>query len=111
VIRVRVSVAGAPDREVVVDRELIVGRKAPADVVIDDPAKQISSRHLRLRPDGERLLVADLGSTNGTRIDGGERLAPEVDTPLGPGQRLQLGAATLELADAGPAESDSGFRG
>jgi serine phosphatase RsbU (regulator of sigma subunit) len=46
----------------------VIGRKAPADIVLDD--SEISRAHCRLAVRGEDLWVTDLGSTNGTFIDG-----------------------------------------
>lgn len=105
--RVRVTVNGKVERELDVDREIVVGRKAPADVVVADG--QVSSRHARLRPSGDGVTVADLGSTNGTRIDDGERLAPERDVPLRKGQKLVIGPAILEIVEAAKLDSDAGF--
>jgi pSer/pThr/pTyr-binding forkhead associated (FHA) protein len=84
--------------QIEVDRALVVGRH-DADVVIDDP--ELSRRHLQIRPDGDGLLVEDLGSTNGTFID-----AHAIDAPthLNHGDRVKLGATVLEVqivVDAG----------
>src|SRR5262245_45598510 len=92
-IRVRSTVNGRVEREFDVEREMTIGRKPPADVVVADG--QVSSRHAKIRPDGARLAVTDLGSTNGTRIDAGERLAADAEVPLERGQKLVFGPATL----------------
>jgi pSer/pThr/pTyr-binding forkhead associated (FHA) protein len=105
--RVRVTVNGKVEQELDVDREIVVGRKPPADVVIADG--QVSSRHARLRPSGDGIVVADLGSTNGTRIDDGDRLPPDRDVPLGKGRKLVIGPAVLEVIEAQKLDSDSGF--
>ena len=47
---------------------LVVGRGAEADLRINDPG--ISRRHAEFRLDGRQVRVADLGSTNGTLVDG-----------------------------------------
>jgi pSer/pThr/pTyr-binding forkhead associated (FHA) protein len=74
-----------------VDRTLVVGRH-DADVVIDDP--ELSRRHLQVRPDGDGLMVEDLGSTNGTFID---KRPIEAPTRVSHGERLTLGATVLEV--------------
>ena len=106
-IRVRVTVNGTVQGEIDVDREIVVGRKAPADVVVADG--QVSSRHLSMRPEGARLVVRDLGSTNGTTIDDGERLAAGTDVPFARGQKLVAGPAVIEIVAAGDRESSAGF--
>ena len=54
-------------RHPVVD-SLVVGRGTEADLRINDPG--VSRRHAELRVEDDALLVADLGSTNGTLVDG-----------------------------------------
>lgn len=64
-----------------------LGRDGANDVRIDDP--EVSRYHLRLHWNGNGYGVEDLGSTNGTRINGGERIVGTVD--LVPGTALMLG--------------------
>lgn len=45
-----------------------IGRLADCDVVLDDP--NASRRHAEVRSDGDGYLLADLGSTNGTLVNG-----------------------------------------
>ncbi|MBB1254288.1 FHA domain-containing protein [Streptomyces sp. OF3] len=71
-----------------------IGRSAEADVVLDDP--DVSRLHcvVAVAADGG-VSVADLGSTNGTTVDGvpvGERLAA-----LPPGAALRVGESVLRL--------------
>lgn len=106
--RVRVTVDGKVAHEVPLDREVVLGRKAPADLVVADG--QISTRHLSLRPSPEGAVLRDLGSTNGTRVDAGDRLPPDVETTVRPGQKVLAGPAILEIVEGGgPEPSDSGF--
>ena len=44
-----------------------VGRSRDCDLVIDDP--NISRHHAELRADGDSWRIADLGSTNGVKIN------------------------------------------
>lgn len=46
----------------------VVGRGADADIPVDDTG--ISRRHVMITWDGHRAQVEDLGSTNGTKLDG-----------------------------------------
>ena len=64
-------------RRVEVTSALVLGRQA--DLVLEDP--QASRRHASVRPAGDALEVEDLGSLNGTwvngaRVGGVTRLAP-----------------------------------
>lgn len=49
-------------------RSYVVGREAPADVVVAEPS--VSRRHLELRWSEQRLTARDLGSRHGTRKNG-----------------------------------------
>src|SRR5690349_22018603 len=49
---------------------LKIGKAPDNDVVIDHPT--VSRNHLVVRRQGDRFLVEDLGSTNGTFIDGAQ---------------------------------------
>ncbi|MFF8971629.1 FHA domain-containing protein [Streptomyces sp. NPDC014995] len=80
--------------------QIRVGRSADADVPLDDP--DVSRLHcaVTLGADG-RVTVADLGSTNGTTLDG-----TRVQTrPLRfvPGALLRVGESALRLAPPGGA--------
>jgi pSer/pThr/pTyr-binding forkhead associated (FHA) protein len=55
--------------EVCVDRDwLVIGRGRSADVVLAEPT--ISRSHAAIGFDGEGFFVQDLGSTNGTLVNG-----------------------------------------
>ncbi|TXS55411.1 FHA domain-containing protein [Streptomyces sp. t39] len=76
-----------------------VGRSAGADVPLDDP--DVSRLHCEVTvADDGRVTVADLGSTNGTTVDG----APVGERPvrLPAGALLRVGESALRLA-SGPA--------
>lgn len=80
--------------------QVVVGRVAPADLVIDDPA--VSARHLSLSEGGRGLVITDLGSTNGTRVNGA---ALKGELPLGEGDVIQLGGTALLVREAPPADA------
>ena len=71
--------------------EIIIGRDVNADVAIN--TAEVSRRHTRLHLDAGVYIIEDLGSTNGTFING-QRLTTPV--PLRSGDIIMLGeAATL----------------
>lgn len=55
------------DRRFPLQGVMYVGREVDNDIQVNDP--RISRRHARLRTDGNRVTVADLGSTNGTLVN------------------------------------------
>jgi pSer/pThr/pTyr-binding forkhead associated (FHA) protein len=64
------------------------------DVQIEDP--RVSRQHAELRKDGQAFSVQDLGSTNGTFVEG-VRLQPGEVRELAPGQSLSLGGFEVKL--------------
>ncbi|MCX5212643.1 FtsK/SpoIIIE domain-containing protein [Kitasatospora sp. NBC_00240] len=82
--------------------EITVGRSSEADVPLDDP--DVSRLHLALHlaTDGT-VTVRDLGSTNGTTLDG-RFVSPEEAVPLGEPGLLRLGESTLQVSAAGAGE-------
>jgi pSer/pThr/pTyr-binding forkhead associated (FHA) protein len=83
---------GAEGSEFEVEGErLVLGRGGRAELRFEDDA--MSQEHAALEFSGRGYRVRDLGSRNGTRLNGGEvRLAE-----LKHGDRLQLGAHVLQL--------------
>ena len=73
-------VLGAGDAYTIDSSPLTIGRGAQNDVAIEGD-EFASARHVRFEPRGDGLWVQDLGSTNGTyvngvRVDGARLLAP-----------------------------------
>src|SRR5581483_2730539 len=48
--------------------ETVIGRGAQCDLIIDDAS--LSRRHCRVFRSGDSFVIEDLGSRNGTRVDG-----------------------------------------
>src|SRR5579863_454810 len=83
--------------------ELVVGRgdTAGVDVKLDDA--KASRRHLQLHVDEEgAITIEDLGSANGTRIDG-RKLTPQTRVPILPGEAISVGALVLMVQPDRPA--------
>ncbi|MHB8463319.1 MAG: FhaA domain-containing protein [Acidimicrobiales bacterium] len=89
------QVAGVvlPDgsRAVIGDDPVTVGRASECDVVLADPT--VSKRHLELRRRGGDVVLIDLDSTNGTRING----AVVRERVLADGDNIHVGAAVLRF--------------
>jgi len=56
------------DRFSLTESIITVGRHPDSNLVLADP--NVSRNHAEIRPQGERFAVVDLGSTNGTRVNG-----------------------------------------
>jgi FHA domain/FhaA, N-terminal domain len=86
----RIPLSGAPIR---------IGRASECELVLKD--SRVSRRHARLHARDGVLVLTDLGSTNGTRVNG-HRVTELV---LGAGDRIQIGETSLvvEAAPTGPA--------
>ncbi len=68
------------------DESLTLGRALENGIQLDDPS--VSSRHAQLQLVGEEYQLQDLGSTNGTRVNG---KAITSATILRPGDRIRFG--------------------
>ncbi len=70
----------------------VLGRSSDADVQLDDP--YASDYHLRLALQEGRVTVHDLGSTNGTYVNGRRVTVP---VPLSKGDAVQVGKTIMEV--------------
>ena len=77
---------------------VVVGRNPEADVALSEPT--VSWQHARLTSHGAAWTIMDLGSTNGTRLNG-ERIEPERQVPIDPGAEVRFGEITLRFETAG----------
>jgi len=78
--------------------EVSIGRGYDNDVIVDDP--YVAARHLRVFRDEEgRLIAEDLGSTNGTFLDGSNKRLPRI---LVDGQQpIRIGQTFLRFREPG----------
>jgi pSer/pThr/pTyr-binding forkhead associated (FHA) protein len=70
-----------------------IGRKPDNDLRIDNLA--VSGHHARVLKEGERFVIEDLGSTNGTFIDS-KRIK---EHPLADGMEITIGKYSLRFVD------------
>ena len=73
---------------------MTIGREE-ADISIEDP--EISRRHAEVRPAGDGIEVEDLGSTNGTFVNGSKIDSP---TALSGGDTVRVGQAEIQVEPA-----------
>ncbi|HVW18961.1 MAG TPA: DUF3662 and FHA domain-containing protein [Solirubrobacteraceae bacterium] len=73
----------------------VVGRSRDCDIVLSDA--NVSRRHAEIRPAGAGWTIADLGSTNGVRVNGHEVTGA---TEIAPGDHIALGTVDARLEAA-----------
>ncbi len=74
--------------------EILMGRGAVCDLTLEH--QEISRKHARLSRVGEEILLTDLGSSNGTFLDG-QPLMPNVPVPLQVGRSFEIGGFLVIL--------------
>lgn len=94
-------VRGCTGESVTPARDILVGRAPNCDLKLLEA--RVSAEHARLRWDGIRWVIRDLGSRNGTLVNG-QALAPGTDHLLPQGAKLVFGceSQSWSLADSGP---------
>ena len=94
-INVKGSVAWTPvldidgTRHPIVSGRTIIGRGSDADITVDDGG--ISRKHVEILWDGKRGQVNDLGSTNGSKLNG----MPVRKAPLEPDSVIEIGRTKI----------------
>lgn len=69
-----------------------LGRSRQCDVVLNDP--NVSRQHAEIRPRGGSWVLSDLGSTNGSCLNGRRIEGPEV---VKPGDEIELGTSVIRF--------------
>ncbi len=76
------------------DDPLTIGRLPECDIVLSDAS--VSRRHAEIRRQGEDIIVVDLDSTNGTKVNGtGVKIQALRD-----GDEISVGSATLRFEES-----------
>jgi hypothetical protein len=89
--RAQALLVGEGKRTVLRGSRAVVGRSRDCDLVLDDP--NVSRHHAELRQEGEGWVVADMGSTNGIKVNGSR----VESAALQPGDRVTFGLIELSF--------------
>jgi len=84
--------------------EFTIGRTAEGQPILPDVdlskfeayAQGVSRLHAAIKIYNLRVVVTDLGSSNGTRVNG-QKIVPHVDYPLNHGDMIALGKFTVQI--------------
>jgi phage tail-like protein len=76
------------------DEQLSIGRQTGNDLVLDNP--EVSRRHAILIYRQAECTITDVGSSNGTRVDG-EKITPDVPFRLNPASVIKIGPFSLTI--------------
>lgn len=96
-----VGLTGHGDFPVPFGRPLLVGRGNAADLVVPDPA--VSRTHAEIQATRDGLRVRDLGSANGTMVNG----VPVTEALLTAGDALTFGRPAFRVERADPADESA----
>jgi DNA-binding NtrC family response regulator len=105
--RLRIRAGGKERTVPVTAAGVVVGKDPTCDAPVDDP--YVSTRHLRIEPQGGAWALVDLGSTNGTFISGARVARAEL--PLGVPVHLGDAELVLEPRDTLEAPRAEAFEG
>jgi pSer/pThr/pTyr-binding forkhead associated (FHA) protein len=76
---------------IVTDKQILIGRSSDLDMVLVED--MVSRKHARIAPQGEQIWIEDLGSTNGTFVNG-EKIKR---ARLKEGDRVLIGTSILKV--------------
>jgi predicted component of type VI protein secretion system len=82
--------------------EIFIGRDLANDISINDP--EVSRRHARIFLQGNNFILEDLGSTNGTMVNGQRLMGPY---NLRPGELIVFGEQVSLLFESAVPDSDA----
>ncbi len=104
--RRRLRVVTDNGEERLVESPLVIGRNPSSSAgdtlfILKDESRSVSKTHLRIDGTGEKVMITDLGSTNGSSIisetGGRTPLLPDTPTELPQGATVAIGDRTLTV--------------
>jgi predicted component of type VI protein secretion system len=98
-VRLLVAHPSAETKQIRLGAETLVGRGPECKLRIS--SAQVSRRHCLIKVAAESVSVRDLGSANGTRLNG-QAISTETDVPILPGSTLVVGPLKFVVQFAAP---------
>jgi hypothetical protein len=86
------------------NREIVVGRSSELDMVLVED--MVSRRHAKIIVSDDQIIIQDLGSTNGTFVNG-EKIKR---AKLNEGDRILVGTSIIKLVAADPASTGASLQ-
>jgi pSer/pThr/pTyr-binding forkhead associated (FHA) protein len=86
------------------NREIVVGRSSELDMVLVED--MVSRRHAKIIVSDDQIVIQDLGSTNGTFVNG-EKIKR---AKLNEGDRILIGTSIIKLVAADPASTGASLQ-
>ncbi len=86
------------------DKHIVIGRSSELDMVLVED--MVSRKHAKITSPGGKITIEDLGSTNGTFVNG-EKVK---QTRLKEGDRILIGTSILKLVQPGRRRAPSSTR-
>jgi predicted component of type VI protein secretion system len=115
-VLLRVNTASKPEKKIKVSRDVMIGReKGRCDLRV--ASSEVSRRHCQILVGEKTVNVRDLGSANGTRVNG-ELIPAKMNFPVNSGDLLEVGPLKIHVEFQGAeqrsrpaAKSDDDFLG
>lgn len=94
-VLLRCSARNKPEKKIKVSRDVLIGReRGGCDLRV--ASNEVSRRHCQILLGDREVAVRDLGSANGTRVNG-ERVPPKIRFPIDPGDVISVGPLTITV--------------
>ena len=103
IVRLLVSNNKSNVRKVVLRSDTVIGRSSDCNLRI--ASKEVSRKHCSILVSESVVLVRDLGSSNGTYLDG-RRIEPNIDIPLPPDSELEIGNVRFVVQYNAPTDAE-----
>ena len=98
-VRVKVTQEGRPYAELTLEQSVMVGRSDGCGLRLDKST--VSSKHAELVLRGGQLFLRDVGSTNGTQLNG-VKLEPQVERLLAKDDKIAISTFEIVVTETNP---------